>query len=247
MTQLTAPAVRKHELERAEARGAIYRLAAVVLGYPLEETWEALADGRLQAAFNGAWQTLSGEPWPTFNASASSEDLQVGYMATFVHGKRGKPRVPLVASAYDSLIGGQTPGAYMLNVQAFYTHFGLTAAVEDEGHKDQPDHLLAMLEFCALLCHLESQALENGRDAAPYRRAQRDFLVRYLRPLLQAIRAGYARENQHGLDANLAHLVKVLPDWTHTQQQALEIQVGPSPEEGARKAGPELASQPMWD
>ncbi|WP_417516393.1 molecular chaperone TorD family protein [Marinobacter sp.] len=247
MTQLTALAVRQHELERAEARGAIYRLAAVALGYPLEETWEALADGRLQAALNDAWQTLGGEPWPALAASSSSEDLQVGYMATFIHGKLGKPRVPLVASAYGSLIGGLTPGAYMLNVQAFYTHFGLTAAVEDEGHKDQPDHLLAMLEFCALLCHLEAQALQHNRDASPYRRAQRDFLVRYLRPLLQAVRAGYAQENQHGLDAHLAHLVQVLPDWTHTQQLALESQVGPSPEEGAKKAGPELASQPMWD
>ncbi|WP_144777326.1 molecular chaperone TorD family protein [Marinobacter maritimus] len=247
MTQLTAPAVRQYEFERAGARGAIYRLAAVALGYPLDETWEALADGRLQAALSGALQTLGDEPWPTVDASFSSEDLQVGYMATFVHGKLGKPRVPLVASAYGGLIGGLTPGAYMLNVQAFYTHFGLTAAVEDEGHKDQPDHLLAMLEFCALLCHLEAQALENSRDAAPYRRAQRDFLVRYLRPLLQAIRATYAQENQYGLDANLAHLVKVLPDWTHTQQLALETQVGPSPEEGVKKAGSELASQPMWD
>ncbi|MBK1872550.1 MULTISPECIES: molecular chaperone TorD family protein [Marinobacter] len=247
MTQLAAPAVRQHEREFAEARGAIYRLAAVALSYPMEETWEALTDGRLQEALNEAWQTLGGEPWPRFESSPTSQDLQVGYMATFVHGKRGKPRVPLVASAYDSLVGGLTPGAYLLNVQAFYTHFGLTAAVDDEGHKDQPDHLIAMLEFCALLCHLEVQALENQRDAAPYRRAQRDFLVRYLRPLLQTIRAKYAHENQHGLDANLAHLVKVLPDWTRTQQLALENQVGPCPEEGARKAGPETTSQPMWD
>jgi len=135
----------------------------------------------------------------------------------------------------------------MLNVQAFYTHFGLTAAVEDEGHKDQPDHLLSMLEFCALLCHFEAQAVEHSRDAAPYRRAQRDFLVRYLRPLLQAIRAGYAQENQYGLDANLAHLVRALPDWAHAQQLVLESQVGASPEEGAKKTGSELASQPMWD
>ncbi|MCK0106748.1 molecular chaperone TorD family protein [Marinobacter sp. S0848L] len=247
MTQLAAPAARQHEFETAEARGAVYRLAAVALGYPMEETWEALADGRLQGALSEAWQSLGGDSWPQFDASPDAEALQVGYMATFVHGKRGKPRVPLVASAYNSLVGGLTPGAYLLNVQAFYTHFGLTAAVDDEGHKDQPDHLLAMLEFCALLCHLEANALENQWDASPYRRAQRDFLVRYLRPLLQAIRAKYAQEDQHGLDANLAHLVNVLPDWTLAQQRALEHQVGPCPEEGARKIGTEAGSQTMWD
>ena len=247
MTQLTAPVVRQYELERAEARGAIYRLAAVALGYPLEETWQALADGRLQQALNGSWQALGGASWPELDVSASLGDLEVGYMATFVHGKRGKPRVPLVASAHEKLIGGQTPGTYMLNVQAFYTHFGLTAAVDDEGHKDEPDHLLAMLEFCALLCYFEAQALEHNSDAAPYRRAHRDFLVRYLAPLLQAIRAGYAKESRHGLDPNLAHLVEVLPGWAHEQRLALEGYVGSCPQEGDKKAAPDSANQPMWD
>lgn len=246
MTQSPAPAARQHELERTDARGAIYRLAAVALGYPLEETWEALADGRLQQAFNNAWQALGNAPWPDLEVSPSLSDLEVGYMATFVHGKRGKPRVPLVASAYEKLIGGETPGNYMLNVQAFYTHFDLTAAVADEGHKDEPDHVLAMLEFCALLCHLEARALEHNRDAAPYRRAQRDFLARYLVPLLTAIRASYAKASQYGLDPNLAHLVEILPDWAHFQQLALERQVGSSPRPGDRKAKPESASQPMW-
>tara|TARA_R110002095_G_scaffold215192_1_gene208767 strand:+ start:694 stop:1437 length:744 start_codon:yes stop_codon:yes gene_type:complete len=247
MTLSTAPSARQRELECAQARGTTYRLAAVTLGYPLEETWQALADGRLQEALNGAWQTLGGEPWPIFDVSASLHDLEVGYMATFIHGKRGKPRVPLVASAYDSLVGGQTPGTYMLNVQAFYTHFGLTAAVEDEGHKDEPDHLLAMLEFCALLCHFEAQALEHNRDAAPYRRAHRDFLARYLAPLLKAIRAGYAKESHHGLDLNLAHLVDVLSGWAHVQQLALERHVGSSPQPGAKKSAPESANQSMWN
>lgn len=247
MTQLTAPGASQREVARVEARGAIYRLAAVALAYPLEETWLALADGRLQQAFDSAWQNLGGESWPLLDVSPSLTELEVGYMATFVHGKRGKPRVPLVASAHDQLVCGQTAGTYMLNVQAFYTHFGLTAAVEDEGHKDQPDHLLAMLEFCALVCHFEAQALANGRDPAPYRRAQRDFLARYLIPLLRAIRAGCEKEQGQGLDSNLSHLVEVLPGWAQEQQRALEAHVGACPQEGDKKAAPDSANQPMWN
>lgn len=235
---------RQNEAERAQAREAIYRLAAVALGYPLEETLDALQERRLQAALSVALQTLGEAPWPELGVSSNIDDLEVGYMSTFIHGKRGKPRVALVASAHDSLIGGQTPGAFLLNVQAFYTHFGLKAAVDDEGHQDEPDHLVAMLEFCALLCYLETQALEQEKDAAPYRRAHRDFLVRYLLPLLQVIRAGYAKENQYGLDLNLAHLVELLPDWAINQQRALEALVGVYPHIASSS---DSAVQSMWD
>lgn len=247
MSQSTQSLNGQSELEAAQARETIYRLAAVAFGYPLEETLAALQEGRLQAAFSEAWQTLSAEPWPVLPVSASLQDLEVGYMATFIHGKRGKPRVPLVASAYAELIGGQTPGAFLLNVQAFYSHFGLKAAVEDEGHQDEPDHLVAMLEFCALLCYLERQALELGKDAAPYRRAQRDFIMRYLQPLVHAMCAAYAKEHHLGLDANLEYLLKALPAWATKQQLALEALVGAYAKETSLIASSNSAGQSMWD
>lgn len=238
---------RQYEVERAQARETVYRLAAVALSYPLEETLHALQEGRWQAVLSLAWQTLGDPAWPELDVSETLQELEVGYTATFMHGRRGKPRVPLVASAHSQLIGGQTPGAFMLNVQAFYSHFGLKAAVEDEGHQDEPDHLIAMLEFCALLCYLERQALEQSKDAAPYRRAQRDFLIRYLIPLLQAVRVGYSKESQYGLDPNLAHLVEVLPGWAYNQQQTLETLVGVYSKETSKIASSNSASQPMWD
>lgn len=237
----------QNEVECAQARETIYRLAAVSLSYPLEETLAALQESRLQDVLSEAWQTLGGEPWPELAVSANLKDLEVGYMATFIHGKRGKPRVPLVASAYSHLIGGQTPGAFLLNVQAFYSHFGLKAAVEDEGHQDEPDHLVAMLEFCALLCYLESQALAQGKDAAPSRRAQRDFLMRYLIPLLQAIRSAYEKEKDLGLDPNLEYLLKQMPEWATNQQVSLEKLVGAYSKEAQIIASSDSSSQPMWD
>lgn len=241
----TSPAA-PPEAERLAARETLYRLAAALLGYPLAETQQALEDGRLHDTLNQAWQTLTGEPWPALEPSASLTDLEVGYMATFIHGRRGKPRVPLVANAYEELLAGETPAAHMLNVQAFYRHFDLQPALGDEGLTDEPDHLVAMLEFCALLCHLEAQALADDRDAAPYRRAQRDFVARHLSPLLHVVKARYATQSRHGLDATLARLIEALPAWADSQRAELEAQVGPCPRPG-QNSTPASANQALWD
>ncbi len=241
------PAVPPVEEDRVAAAETVYRLAAALFGYPLTETQQALEDGRFRAALNPAWQLLTGEQWPVLPSSPNLTALQVGYTATFMHGPRGKPRVPLVASAYHSLLNGQTPGNYLLNVQAFYRHFGLQAARGDEGHAEEPDHLVAMLEFCALLCHLEGQALANNRDASPYRRAQRDFIARYLAPLLDAIRECFDDAREHGLDPTLARLIDTLPDWTRAQQASLASQVGPCPPPRAAGTHSDIDSGPMWD
>lgn len=243
---LTATAV-PAELERLTARETIYRIAAALFGYPLEETQQALEEGRVHSALAPAWQTLTGERWPLLPSSPDLIALQVGYTDTFLQGRRGRPQVPLVASAHDHLVGGLTPGSYLLNVQAFYRHFGLQAAQGDEGHKEEPDHLVAMLEFCCLLCHLEHQALANERDPAPCRRAQRDFLVRYLEPLLSSIRSSYLKAGKPGLDQTLARLVQVLPDWAADQRAALEAQVGLCPQPGAANTDSIADTRPLWD
>ena len=233
--------------ERLAARETVYRLAAALFGYPLVETQQALEDGRLREALSPAWQTLTGEPWPVLPASPDLNALQVGYTNTFLNGRRGKPRVPLTANAHEELLGGLTPGNYLLNVLAFYRHFGLQTAQGDEGHAEEPDHLVAMLEFCTLLCHLERQALAYERDPAPYQRAQRDFIARYLEPLLSAVKQRYAKAREHGLDPTLAHLIEVLPDWVREQQALLSSQVGPCPQPRSTGAYSEAATGSMWD
>lgn len=245
MTVTAAPAT--DESNRLAARETIYRLAAALFGYPLAETQQALEEGRVAAALAPAWQTLTGEPWPVLPPSEDLTALQVGYTATFLQGRRGRPRVPLVASAHEVLLEGESQGSYLLNVKAFYGHFGLQAAQGDEGHAEEPDHLVAMLEFCTLLCHLEQAALSGGRDPAPYRRAQRDFIARYLGPLLGAIRERFADARDQGLDPTLAHLVEVLPGWVAEQQAALIDQVGPTPQPGDAVAHSIADSRSLWD
>ncbi|MDP5291539.1 molecular chaperone TorD family protein [Oceanimonas sp. CHS3-5] len=231
--------------DQVQARGTVFRLAAAMLDYPLAETQQALREGRMAQVLSQA-MAIQGEPaWPALPASSDLQALEVGYMATFVHGRRGRPHVPLVASAYEQLLAGDTPGRYLLNVQAFYRHFGLKAATDDEGHIDEPDHLVTMLEFCALLCHLEQQALESGGDVGSPRRALRDFLTRYLVPMASAVRERFNREADQGLDANLACLVQRLPDWAARQCELLEHQVGPCPQPGQRAATGN--SEGMWE
>lgn len=235
------------EAARANARGIVFRLAAALLDYPLAETRQAIAEGRITASLNAAMRTLGEPEWPSCPTSASLTDLEVGYMATFIHGRRGKPRVPLVASAHADLLDGDTQASYLLNIQAFYRHFGLKAATDDEGHIDEPDHLVAMLEFCALLCHLEVQALQQNGDIDSCRRALRDFLNRYLIPLLQAIRRRYQQEKDQGLDATLAQLVERLPGWAQSRYQQLEQQVGPCPAPGSQRIPLTNMPQGLWD
>ncbi|MBV0934521.1 molecular chaperone TorD family protein [Marinobacterium weihaiense] len=235
------------ELECVHARGVLFRLAAALFDYPLAETQQAIESGRVAHLMEQALATLGEPTCPLLAASASQTDLEVGYMATFIHGRRGKPRVPLVASAYPILLKGEAQASYLLNVQTFYKHFGLKAATEDEGMLDEPDHLVAMLEFCALLCHLETQALNNRRDPSHCRRALRDFLTRYLIPLLNALRSRYHSEPEQGLDATLAHLIEVLPELAEHQRDALEEQVGPCPQPGSQRIPMTNLPQGLWD
>ena len=247
MSASTASTAASVEEERIAARETVYRLAAALFGYPLAETQQVLEDGSLRQALSPAWEMLTGAEWPPLPHSADLTALQVGYTNTFLNGRRGKPRVPLTANAHEALLGGLTPGNYLLNVLAFYRHFGLQTAQGDEGHAEEPDHLVAMLEFCSLLCHLERQALVNQHDPAPYQRAQRDFIARYLEPLLKAIKQRYAKAREHGLDPTLAHMIEVLPLWVSEQQAALSSLVGPCPPPRSSGEYSAAATGSMWD
>lgn len=234
------------EIDRLGAQETIYRVAAALFAYPLEETQQALEEGRIHAVLAPAWQTATGESWPQLPASADLDALQTGFTGTFLQARR-KLHVPLTASAHEELLGGETPGNYLLNVLAFYRHFGLQTAQGDEGLAEEPDHLVAMLEFCCLLCYLERRALIHEQDTGPYQRARRDFIARYLAPLLEAIKARFAKHRNRNLDATLTRLIDVLPGWVADQQADLSARVGPCPLPGAVRIQPNTDSHPMWD
>lgn len=233
--------------ERAEACASVYRLAAVALGHPVPELQEALVDGRFHAAFNDAWYRVTGREWPSSTPSKDFKSLEAGYIKTFLHGRKGRPCINLLAGDYGSMLEGLSRSVYMLNIQAFYKNFGLKAAIADEGRNEEPDHLVAMLEFMVVLHHLEAETLERGSNPENYRRAQRDFLQHYLLPLLETISHRLAAEPRLELDATLVRLIEDLPLWLRQQLSELEVQVGPGTDPTLGKVErPASQAQNLW-
>jgi len=201
-----------------------------------------LKSGCFHSAFSQAWTIVTGHGWHRQPPSDDFPTLESGFIAAFLHGRKGKPVAPLLAGDYEHLLAGHTRPVFMLNISAFYRHFGLKAATADEGRADEPDHLASMLEFMAVLAHLEARALSRGHDPAPYRRAQRDFLHRYLVPLLKAVADRLRHSPSTALDPTLRQLVDELPAWAEGQAHELEARVGsyhtPDDQNAARSSVP---------
>ncbi len=232
---------------RARARETLWRLAALALAHPAPELRDAVASEEFHEAFAGAWGDVTGRAWPRPAPPAPFESFEAGYIAAFLHGRNGRPVASLLAGDHEALLRGLSRPVFMLNVAAFYGHFGLKAATEDEGRADEPDHLSAMSEFMAVLCHLEAGALSRGADAAPPRRAQRDFLARYLAPAFDCVAERLRDRPVPDLDATLGQLVVEMGPWAHRQIAELEARVGPFTDPDApRRAPAEPAPQNLW-
>ena len=109
------------------------------------------------------------------------EDLEEDYLAAFEVG-RGSAAVPLFEGMHRGDLGRE---GILEDLLRFYEYFGVRL---NESNLEYPDHLVTELEFLAWLC-LQAQAAESeGRDAASFRRAARDFLDRHLAAWLPAFR-----------------------------------------------------------
>lgn len=213
--------------ERAAAKETIWRLAALAFAHPTLEMHEAFAGGDFHKAFDQAWFAVTGRHWPMAEVSSDVEEFEAGYITAFLHGPKGKPIASLLAGDHDHLLAGQARPVFMLNISAFYRHFGLKAAAGDEGRADEPDHLASMLEFMAVLCHLEVKALSENRDPSPFRRAQRDFIRRHIAPMMRTVAGRLRAGPATGLDPVIMQLIEELPSWAESQAAELEARVGP--------------------
>jgi DMSO reductase family type II enzyme chaperone len=105
--------------------------------------------------------------------SLPQEEFESEYVNTFdIAGDR-----PLYESAYTAYRDDMCSRDIYEDILRFYEHFNIKLADKE---KDYPDHISAELEFMAFLAKKEAEAVERGKDAEPYRLAQRDFLERHL-------------------------------------------------------------------
>lgn len=110
-----------------------------------------------------------------------------------------------------------------------------------------------MAEFMAVLSHLEARALAARRDASSSRRAQRDFLCRYLSPFLDAVNQRLERDHGPALDPCISQVLSDMSHWSHHLSRELEANVGAfrnpdMPDIPTENSGStlELAVQNLW-
>ena len=165
-----------------EMRAEAYGLLADVLSYPDSALWLALVEGSFQADLCCA--VTAANPGCAVPLLAMTDDMALTadtpftalesiYLNAFELDAPSSP-CPLYEGAHRTDI---ERSGLLLEVKAFYQHFGLAVS---EDLNSPEDHLSAELEFMAFLAAKQADAERDGRDSGPYLRAQRDFLSRHL-------------------------------------------------------------------
>ncbi len=238
MSEPTLDAVSKPEAQHAAARSRLYQTFARLFEYPDTELWEDVCDGTLGRALRVVLegvdpQLAQAADWDALAEGGSeSDDLAVEYTRLFDVGSSGPP-CPL----YGGLYGGARMKT-MEEAVRFYSHFGLTLA---ESPRDLPDHITTELEFLHFLAFREAELLEEGGDAGPFRRAQRDFVARHPGRWLPLL---CSRLSQHEPMAFFRELATRLTAFLAHDQQHLIALEGPVRKGEASSQLQMLASRP---
>jgi DMSO reductase family type II enzyme chaperone len=200
----------------AAARSRAYRVIVEAFAYPEGEQLDSIRTGELARALEESLGAVDpglveGIDREALRDGGVEDGLAVEYTRLFDVGPSGPP-CPL----YGGLYGGARMKT-MEEAVRFYNHFGLSLS---SSPRELPDHLTTQLEFLHFLAFREAEALEAGRDAAPFRRAQRDFVERHPGRWLPKLRARL--EKQHAprffvelalrLERLLGHAHSVLAD-----------------------------------
>lgn len=176
----------------ALARSRLYQLLSMLFRYPTPALFDILTDGdylgelveTIEASPHHANPRMgafveSVDKLQASLAGMSYQDYEVLFAQTFEVGEPQPPCPP-----YEGLQRKALPrNATMLNIAAFYKHFGLAIEQQENNH-ELPDHISAELEFLHFLTFKEAQAREEADTEllTGYVLAQNDFLQRHLFP-----------------------------------------------------------------
>jgi len=118
------------------------------------------------------------------------------------------------ASIHEAAYVDMDASALFEELVRYYEHFGLRRNEDAE----LPDHLSVELEFMHFLCELEHHAMLNGQEVASARNAQRDFIDRHVKRLLQGLLQGRA-----GKEGSATELARSCADFIESHRQALSL------------------------
>jgi DMSO reductase family type II enzyme chaperone len=163
------------EARAAAARSKLYKSLQVLFAFPDAESFELLGSGWLASCVAELSRDLPYRP-PEPPALTPGELSDVDtYAAEFIRifeVSVGGPPCPLSEGLYFD-----DRQKKMEELIRFYDYFDLR--IEKPGEVLM-DHILVELDFMHYLTFREADALVCGKDPAPYRYAQRDFLERHL-------------------------------------------------------------------
>ncbi|OGI44847.1 MAG: hypothetical protein A2150_02700 [Candidatus Muproteobacteria bacterium RBG_16_64_11] len=177
------------DAEGALVRSRIYKALSLAFLYPSRQFFEELRDG----GYAGQWSALiealprahpAAGALPRFGAELEAalaglcfEDYETAYITTFDVGTPQPPCAPYEGNFREGIPRAKR----LLNIVAFYRHFGLKMS-EEECKRELADHASVELEFMHFLAFKEAQAREAGEEdlLRGYALAQRDFLARHL-------------------------------------------------------------------
>lgn len=177
--QVQTPPLETEEQIRSANRSRLYRFFSESLRYPEARFCDRLRDGSFSRS---AEELLASLPYPAEELREQArhlglprdlpeQDMEVEFVRLFEAGI-GSPPCPLVEGVYD-----RDRRAVLRELLLFYNHFGLSYAEGPQA--ERPDHLGIELEFLHYLTFKEVLAIQSGKDACGYRRAQFDFLGRH--------------------------------------------------------------------
>ena len=164
-----------------------YLAMAKLFSFPSAEVWERLSEAGL------------------VDPSLTQELLEAEYLAAFEMGRESPP-VTLFEGMHRGDLGRD---GILEDLLRFYEFFDAKLSETD---REFPDHLVTELEFLAWLSMQEEAAERAGRDAEPFRNAEKDFLTRHLcawlpvfRQRLEATNTAYAQYGAMLADVVEAH------------------------------------------
>lgn len=210
------------EEHAAAARSDCYRLFARSFAFPEKDFIAAAIGGEVEETVREALGALPYEveaPEPgALIFTGDAELFESEYIRLFDVGVGGPP-CPL----YGGLYYGDRMRV-MEELVRFYNYFGLGLATE---RRELPDHLTVELEFLHYLTFREVEALHEGWDPAPFRRATRDVLDRHL---LRSVPLLAARLEKHEAPRFFVALARALGAMLAADRAWAAAQAGSDPQ-----------------